>query len=302
MNLADHVESLVEYLSLGNMKDERVPEASPWLPQFVEEVVVKSAGGRTPEWDPRLPETLGRDLDHSLLFRGAPVNGVESAFCLIRVRSARREHATGRVRSLYPIMLRHDLAWVSTDGNVETRAVEWAGWTGIQWTRITKDRCFTRLSSPEEIRVHSWAACAEAIAQYNNWRLVVSFGGPGLSFWTDAVGAREILRLRDVPNGKQRRSALRHWVSEHWRKRRDDGSSRVRQHLRGRETCSWNGMHVEIIPAPAEMAQAGLIAPIEMAPMSDARARLIRSALLEALGLATDTPTDTPKPPDDEST
>jgi hypothetical protein len=43
---------------------------------------------------------------------------------------------------------------------------------------------------------------------------------PGLWITSDAIGARELLRMRDVPKDKTRREALKNWVCEHWRQNR----------------------------------------------------------------------------------
>lgn len=87
----------------------------------------------------------------------------------------------------------------------------------------------------------------------------VLLGEPGLPrarFLTDPVGVREAFRLRDVPPGKARRAALRHWVSEHWRKKgRDSEADRawVREHLRGAEDFTWNGLRCRIEPSREDL-------------------------------------------------
>lgn len=63
----------------------------------------------------------------------------------------------------------------------------------------------------------------------------------------------EIFRLRDVPEGKSRRSALLHFVSQHWKRSRgqaptEDPAVFVREHLRGQTKFSWNGLRCEVMP------------------------------------------------------
>lgn len=82
-----------------------------------------------------------------------------------------------------------------------------------------------------------------------------------LSFPTNPRGARKLLSLRDIPEGKQRRMALRHWVSEHTRRLPDtndetDRETLVSQHLRGKIPFSWNDFQGEVIPAPYDLRQA----------------------------------------------
>lgn len=81
------------------------------------------------------------------------------------------------------------------------------------------------------------------------WHIGVSKNsGPKVYFVTDAVGVRELLKFRDVQEGKNRRDALLHWVSEHWRINRFDKDEeiRVRKHLRGMRQATCFGFHCDI--------------------------------------------------------
>lgn len=46
-----------------------------------------------------------------------------------------------------------------------------------------------------------------------------------------------------------------HWVSEHWRKKREDAKEevRVREHLRGGTAFGWNGLECHIFPSEDEI-------------------------------------------------
>lgn len=74
---------------------------------------------------------------------------------------------------------------------------------------------------------------------------------------TDPLGAREVFALREIPNGKARRSAIRHWVRGHYRQSRVDPESRtfVTKHLRGVSRFNWNGLECTIRPALSELEQ-----------------------------------------------
>ncbi len=82
-------------------------------------------------------------------------------------------------------------------------------------------------------------------------------GAPAVRAITDPLGVRELLRMRDVPDGKSRRDALRHWVKEHWRQNRkdEDLEHRVREHLRGQEECNWFGLLCTIVPSKVDEAK-----------------------------------------------
>lgn len=103
----------------------------------------------------------------------------------------------------------------------------------------------------EEMQFVTWAG-GLALRRRYHWSVLLGEGNsPRARFITDLTGAREAFRLRDLPEGKQRRAALRHWVMEHWRKRRtpsEGDRSWVRQHLRGATSFVWNGLRCEMQP------------------------------------------------------
>lgn len=94
-----------------------------------------------------------------------------------------------------------------------------------------------------------------ALVPRYHWCVDIGFHGPAVTFVTDPVGAREVFSLRDLPEGRSRRAALRHWVKEHWRKKRTDPLSvaAVREHLRGATQFSWNGLNCRIRPAAYDL-------------------------------------------------
>ena len=84
------------------------------------------------------------------------------------------------------------------------------------------------------------------------WRVLLGYQGhPRIGFMTDAAGAHATFRLRDIPEGRQRRAALKHWVTEHWRQDRTDPAleRQVRAHLRGASEFTWNGFRCALRPS-----------------------------------------------------
>jgi hypothetical protein len=78
---------------------------------------------------------------------------------------------------------------------------------------------------------------------------------PEARFLTDLEGAREAFRLRDVPAGKRRRAALRHWVADHWRQSRPPREADevfIREHLRGATAFDWNGLRCRFEPSDVD--------------------------------------------------
>lgn len=95
-----------------------------------------------------------------------------------------------------------------------------------------------------------------ALSLRYEWTVAFGFGeGPRIRFLTDPAGARAAFRLRDLPPGRERRAALRHWVQAHSRRKHDDAEARawVRQHLRGATEFVWNGLRCTISPPPYDV-------------------------------------------------
>jgi hypothetical protein len=87
------------------------------------------------------------------------------------------------------------------------------------------------------------------------WRVLVRFGGqrPGIQLYTDATGIKDFFRFREIPEGRTRRDALVHWVSDHWRQNRfdPDVENYVREHLRGSRLFDWHNLAGTIeLPEP----------------------------------------------------
>jgi len=88
-----------------------------------------------------------------------------------------------------------------------------------------------------------------------NWFSVIKMpGSPSISLHTDPTGVKELWKIRDVPDGYNRRLALIHWVGAHWRKTRNDPDveAYVRKHLRGAERCTCGDLIIDIVPSKSD--------------------------------------------------
>lgn len=92
---------------------------------------------------------------------------------------------------------------------------------------------------------------AQSIGSY--WLVRTRFDSvcPSLTLLTDPTGVKEFWKLRDIPEGKKRRSALLHWVGEHWRQMRNDPDVEtfVRSHMRGQEELTQGRFSAKITPS-----------------------------------------------------
>lgn len=78
---------------------------------------------------------------------------------------------------------------------------------------------------------------------------------PRLVIPTNPAGCLDLFRGRDLSPGEKRRSALRHWVNEHFRERSADPGAvdYVREHLRGVRLFTWNGLACELMVSESDM-------------------------------------------------
>jgi hypothetical protein len=73
-------------------------------------------------------------------------------------------------------------------------------------------------------------------------------GAPTVRLVIGPHEAKDLFRLREIEDGAQRRAALLHLVRAHERRRHatPHEASQVREHLRGRPSCTWGGCSVSI--------------------------------------------------------
>lgn len=102
--------------------------------------------------------------------------------------------------------------------------------------------------------------CGVAQSVGCHWLVRAKFDAlcPSLTLLTDPTGVKEFWKLRDVPEGRTRRSALLHWVEEHWRKTRIDPDIEafVRKHMRGETEVKQGKLHAVITPSVRDSLEA----------------------------------------------
>lgn len=176
-----------------------------------------------------------------------------------RFRRASPQERKRAVR-VYPEMFALESAVVTTDGTHE-QAVHMVGWDGRGWQWASPKHYGDVIAS--SLRLAAVGTLQQWVRPFYWWVWLGYEGSPRVRFVTSARGAAEVFRLRDIPNGASRRSALIHWVKEHWRKSQSDAAEehRVRTHLRGSTSFVWNGLRCEITPSQSDLVLAGRAVP-----------------------------------------
>lgn len=184
--------------------------------------------------------TLGENLDG------------DGGFSMSRVRVVSAKEVRGRVARIRPVMVEHTLGVIGGSGLFQAGSAI-LGWFGSEDWRPIEHARDGRLFAPEStmgVTPMFWLAARRP----REWRVSLGYEGhPKVSFATDPHGAAEVFRLRDVPEGRSRRAALRGWVREHWRQKRDGALAAIPAHLRGAQRFSWNGLACVIQPSKDDL-------------------------------------------------
>lgn len=95
------------------------------------------------------------------------------------------------------------------------------------------------------------------LSAYYEWFVYIRENDNSIGFKVpiNPSASKEIFQLRDIPEGKQRKSAICNFVREHMRTIRrdemtnDEIQTTVKRHLRGETKFNWRGLQVNVIPS-----------------------------------------------------
>jgi len=238
--------------------------AEPFVDAALHGGVVGWEGDEMPEpWQVEWP------LDVRIItqFTGDQIPETEKRWVLMRYRGLRPQETRGRVTVALP----WPMEMLMAEPLQASAFAVWYGRSGPgRWVPI--HRTLTGWASGKETFDHSHEYDEDlssrallgvflAKQRLQQWRVYLGLEGqPGLELPTTSRGAAEVFRLRDIPEGKDRRLALRHWVAEHWRAvaSKPEEEVHVREHLRGVQNFVWNGLRCRITPSRTDQKRADL--------------------------------------------
>lgn len=184
-----------------------------------------------------------------------------------------------QLRGRYKFVGKHNLAvfeGILEKSGTWTPVVDYAAWHWGTWRdagRIHYDDAFMSNVRPEggapavagfrpikgEAPVGERAALAQSMALTYRYEWGAQFaidGSARIIVPVTPEGALELFNDRDKPADKDRRAALRHWVSQHLRQKPGGDFSGVRAHLRGATSFNWRGFDVVLRPSQYDEEQA----------------------------------------------
>jgi hypothetical protein len=188
------------------------------------------------------------------------VEGNASEIVFHRMTNTSPRDWRGRIGAVAPQMVRVQSAWMShevqsvdEDGAWVWQDVEAIEYPMGRWHDYESWRCLDVKRTPPEFKDLAFALMAFALCQHYLWR--VQFRDPdnrlGISLPVTHADLSSLFATREVDLGKDRKAALQHWVSGHWRKLPPTGDyeTMVREHLRGTLDFEWHGFGCRIMPA-----------------------------------------------------
>jgi hypothetical protein len=192
------------------------------------------------------------------------VTDSQDELVLSRFYTVTPKQTRGYAHRFGPFMVRNDHGQVVDRGELATCAGLFV-WLGGRWVDAQDRVIYNETSIPGRHGSLPKDECerpamATSLALRQRYQWAVSLGlenSPSVRFATDPTGIKDAFRIRDLPEGRDRRDALLTWVSDHWRRDRSDPDVElyVRKHLRGATSFSWRGMNCELLPSQFDLEQ-----------------------------------------------
>lgn len=196
---------------------------------------------------------------------GDEESGGENAIRFGYTRAVTLKECRGYAHRFSRYMVRQDYAQ-DFEGVLMT-ASSLSAWIGGEWVDAQKRTIWEGRDAESAIptkqvadtpRERAQPRLASALALKHRYEWAVSLGlenTPTIRFATDPTGIKDVFRIRDLPEGKDRREALMNWVGDHWRQDRRDPDMElyVRKHLRGSSAFTWRGLRGAVIPAQFDL-------------------------------------------------
>lgn len=164
------------------------------------------------------------------------------------------KEARGKVTNILPNIFKLNLLFGENNhlsGGYVYRAYTGNGWMNIDNRQTTKMIPATK----KESDALTMSVSIEFTNRYY-WRASIGLSPEFMiSFHITNDEIKELFNDREKAQGKQRKDALRNWISRHKRKIAENNYTDVRRHLRGQTDFFWNGYYVKIMPSKFDLEQ-----------------------------------------------
>jgi len=254
------IEDVLLCLELSDKKKAKFTENFP-----LNELNKMEAIGILPEFDVVRDDSIACgtffDIDNAKINHGILMasDRAESKYIAQHISRVKPKDVRGKVDTIPEYLLRNRILFITPKLEVFKETLYLGSNDGYKWCDIGRKRVNGQqrnFSNSDYWSTRIQLLSGAIFEQDYYWYVDIGYQGQmELSFVTTPEGSKEIFRLRDIPNGRERRAALRNWVESHWRKSKIDQteSIKVREHLRGAIEFDWNGLHVRIRPSTEDL-------------------------------------------------
>lgn len=221
----------------------------PMTRRYVDAIQGKQDADRAAMFSDVTPQALGEPVCYSLMSDVSEDSGEWFGYCCLALRALSfaqmRGHALPFASSAH---CRITIAEVTRKGTF-VGAERFCSWHPRERTWLTWG---PHKPVRDEFSAHAQLVVGAQFTARYEWHVYLGLPkAPRLSIPCSASEARELFKARDLPPGAERRAALRHWVSEHFRNKGDEQPIAVRRHLRGATEFTWENLECSIVPARA---------------------------------------------------
>lgn len=211
--------------------------------------------------DAPTPRDLSRPVRFGVLGDLFEEDGASAGFHLCHVHAASKAElrAAGRLPFLSPYPhLAVSLAILQPFERAREYTHGFVGWHSAEkmWVRFGPN-----IRPAPDASLHERVALSLSMqfsARYD-WHVTIAArpGAPRIALPCAPSEARKLFAGRDLPPGRSRRAALRHWVTEHFRGVQTERPVGVRSHFRGAQAFDWAGLSCAVEPSEYDRDRVG---------------------------------------------
>ena len=184
-------------------------------------------------------------------------------YSIERIRSVPMKELRGVIQFRTGKLIEMAQCFLFSDGTYAVRRLYCELIKGV-WEGVAAPGGVALVPGPvdENGNFHIWATKSIGLTTQYDWMVDIGYSLsnlPSIRIPTDPVGSREMFKLREIPAGRSRRDALRHWVSGHWRTSGQPPElteTEILPFLRGAQQFRWSGLECRIEPSLYDIRRA----------------------------------------------
>lgn len=212
-----------------------------------------------------------KDVSNKINYAVLNQNNIENSWIyqIAKVKSVRPSECRGKIRIFSPTIVNILFTHIWADGGYATTSCYFIyDSRQNKWVDATQglDNPFNnphlnKAYQSDDQKINNIIKTCICLQFYSRYTWIARLGYSGkhnIDLWINPRSARHLFKLRDIPEGGNRRAAIKNWVSQHWRQKdycTEEDRVFVRQHLRGAIDFKWRGFNVQIIPSEYDLEQ-----------------------------------------------